>query len=134
MSLESDVLGALRSVEELADGQGCRGSFRFDPALEVFGGHFPGRPLLPGVFQLEMLRRVWLRWRGGEARISRVIKARFRRPALPSEEIIVELKLGKKPGTLRGKATRGGVCIASVALVLDTRPTSSREGEASEIL
>ena len=31
--------------------------FRFETDDPVFAGHFPGRPLLPGIFQLEMARR-----------------------------------------------------------------------------
>ena len=30
--------------------------FSFDPALPVFRGHFPGRPLVPAAFEVEGLR------------------------------------------------------------------------------
>ena len=50
---ESIQMARLGEVERQADG-GAVMMFRFAAEQPVFGGHFPGHPILPGVFQLEI--------------------------------------------------------------------------------
>ena len=48
-----DPMLLVTSVEELTPGEGIRASFYADPAREIFPGHFPGNPVLPGVYTVE---------------------------------------------------------------------------------
>ena len=41
------------SVEELVPGESIRTTFYVDPQMELFKGHFPGDPVLPGVYSVE---------------------------------------------------------------------------------
>jgi 3-hydroxyacyl-[acyl-carrier-protein] dehydratase len=84
---------ALIASRPAADKTAGTYTFCFKAEEPVFQGHFPGHPLLPGVFQIEMARMAaeWLT--GATLAIALVRKARFTRPLLPGEEIILELVL-----------------------------------------
>lgn len=42
-------------VKEIVEGQRIVASFFVDPAREIFKGHFPGAPVLPGVYTVECM-------------------------------------------------------------------------------
>ena len=42
-------------ITELAPGKRIQTVFYVDPALPVFEGHFPGNPVLPGVYSIEAM-------------------------------------------------------------------------------
>src|SRR5258706_9137264 len=79
--------------------------FRFSPDDPMFAGHFPGRPLLPGVFQLEMARM------GAEAilkcrlRVLEVVKAKFLRPILPAEIVSVSVSFSEEANMIQVRAS-----------------------------
>jgi 3-hydroxyacyl-[acyl-carrier-protein] dehydratase len=99
-SIQSARLG---DVERTADG-GAVLLFRFDAAQPVFAGHFPGHPILPGVFQLEMARLAAELVLGVALTVRVITKAKFRRPILPAETIRLELKLTESAGTTQARA------------------------------
>ena len=68
----------------------------FHPEEPFFAGHFPGRPLVPGVLLLEGLAQtmaygVRLSAPGGEVLLTGVEKARFRRPVGPGDTVTFEV-------------------------------------------
>jgi 3-hydroxymyristoyl/3-hydroxydecanoyl-(acyl carrier protein) dehydratase len=78
--------------------------FCFKSSDPVFAGHFPTRPILPGVFQLEMARMA-VEWVFDCPLVVREIsKSKFLRPILPEETIRLELKLSEKDGTIQARA------------------------------
>ncbi|MQY64203.1 MAG: 3-hydroxyacyl-ACP dehydratase FabZ [Calditrichaeota bacterium] len=100
---------------------------------EVFQGHFPGRPILPGVLILEALAQA-----GGFMLLNTVPdpntkliyftaidKARFRRPVIPGDQLILEvelLKLRLNCCKLAGKALVDGELAAEaemMAMIVD---------------
>lgn len=95
------MLGAPQSV---GDGVWSVG-FRFSEDDPTFRGHFPGRPILPGVYQIEIarcaaelvLRRSFV--------VKEIVKAKFLRPIIPGEVVKVELKLSEKADSIQARAT-----------------------------
>ena len=79
--------------------------FRFDPALPVFRGHFPGRPLVPAAFEVEMVRLAAERLTGRRWRIARIRAGKFTGPIAPGDSIVVSAVLARGDGTLGVKAT-----------------------------
>lgn len=78
--------------------------FRFAENDPTFSGHFPGRPLLPGVFQLEMARLA-VEWvLNSPVSVREITKAKFLRPILPAEIVRLELKLARKESTIEARA------------------------------
>jgi 3-hydroxyacyl-[acyl-carrier-protein] dehydratase len=78
--------------------------FRFPASDAVFAGHFPGHPLLPGVFQIEMTRGLAESVLGGKLVVRSVTKAKFLRPIIPGETVRVELKSTEKADTIQLRA------------------------------
>jgi 3-hydroxyacyl-[acyl-carrier-protein] dehydratase len=78
--------------------------FNFSPAEPTFTGHFPGRPILPGVFQLEIVRLAaeWLQQR--PLAVQEIAKAKFQRPILPGEILKLQLKLSEANGVISTRA------------------------------
>jgi len=60
--------------------------------LACWPGHFPGRPMLPGVVQVDWALREIERWRGRRPSFSAIEGLKFRRPVLPGESIVLELR------------------------------------------
>jgi 3-hydroxyacyl-[acyl-carrier-protein] dehydratase len=55
----------------------------------VLPGHFPGRPLVPGVLLLEQVALALRAWRG--QRLARVLEAKFLAPLLPEQVAVLRL-------------------------------------------
>jgi 3-hydroxymyristoyl/3-hydroxydecanoyl-(acyl carrier protein) dehydratase len=94
--------------------------FQFSAGDPTFNGHFPGRPILPGIFQLEMARVSAEAILNVPLAIVEVRKAKFQRPILPDEAVRVELKLSEKNGTIETRAnfSIGGEAAGETILFL----------------
>lgn len=86
-----------------------RARFRFAAALPVFIGHFPGQPLLPGVYQLaavaETARRAL-----GTLELVTIERAKWSAPAYPDTDLVVEAQWRERDG---GIVVDGTVSTAS---------------------
>lgn len=100
-----------------------------------FQGHFPDAPVMPGVLQIEALAQVGaiLALREFDDRTSKIPffsgieKARFRRPVVPGDTLIIEvvaLRIGSKVQKMRGECKVDGqiTAEAEIMCVLGDRP------------
>lgn len=78
--------------------------FRFGADDPTFAGHFPGSPILPGVFQLEMARAAAEWTLACTLTVREIAKAKFQRPILPGETVRLALKVSEADGTIRARA------------------------------
>ncbi len=78
--------------------------FNFSADDPVFAGHFPNRPILPGIFQLEIVRMAveWVQNR--PLAVGEIAKAKFQRPILPGETLKLNLKLSVAEGVISARA------------------------------
>jgi 3-hydroxymyristoyl/3-hydroxydecanoyl-(acyl carrier protein) dehydratase len=79
------------------------------PALP---GHFPGRPVVPGVVLLDRVAAALERWRG--QRIAGLPQVKFLRPLLPGQQ--AELVLSDDGGSVRFSIMIDGAPVAGGSL------------------
>jgi 3-hydroxyacyl-[acyl-carrier-protein] dehydratase len=96
-----------------------------------FQGHFPGQPIMPGVLIIEAMAQVAgvMAFRSGiEGRsvyFMSIDNAKFRRPVVPGDQVIMEIKVLKQRGNVwkfSGTATVEGKMVSEAeftAMVTD---------------
>ena len=114
-------------VEELVPGIRCAAVKWIDPEEPALGGHFPGRPILPGIFLIEAVAQaagVMLGASlgttappepGATPLLAAVNRFKFLHPVLPGQELrIVTTRLTEagKMACIEGKVTVNGVMVA----------------------
>lgn len=99
-SIREAVIGGLHRTD---DGVVAL-EFRFDASQPVFAGHFPGNPILPGVFQLEMARFTAEAGAEFPLIVREISKAKFRRPIRPEETIRMNVRLSELADGIQARA------------------------------
>ncbi|HEY6339206.1 MAG TPA: 3-hydroxyacyl-ACP dehydratase FabZ [Candidatus Sulfotelmatobacter sp.] len=108
-------------VEELEPGVRCVAVKFVDPANPIFAGHFPAKPILPGVLLIEAVAQtagvmlgssapqVTAGSGGGVALLAAVNRFKFLKPVTPGQTLRVETKKLTEAGQL--------VCIGGTVWV-----------------
>ncbi|NNE95431.1 MAG: 3-hydroxyacyl-ACP dehydratase FabZ [Acidimicrobiales bacterium] len=117
-------------LTELTPGERVRGLWRLSGDEWFFPGHFPERPVVPGVLQVEALAQTGAcavlaeeRFAGKIPYLAGVSGAKFRRPVEPGDTLELEVTFGRlsaRGGKGTGTATVDGVvtCAAELMVVL----------------
>jgi 3-hydroxyacyl-[acyl-carrier-protein] dehydratase len=119
-------------VEELEPGVRCVAVKLVDPANPIFAGHFPARPILPGIFLIEAVAqtagvmlgsaapqdadRTAGKSREGVALLAAVNRFKFLKPVTPGQKLRIETKKLTEIGRLvciGGTVWVGGEIVAS---------------------
>ena len=105
---------------------------------EFFSGHFPGRPIMPGVLITEAMAQtagvLLMRKpenRGMLAYIAEVDGLKFRRPVVPGDTLVMEaevVRLKKRFGKVRTRALVQGVVVAEAEMTFSLVPTGEAMG------
>jgi len=92
-----------------------------------FKGHFPGRPVMPGVLIIESMAQVGgvmmlspEENRGKLAYFMSIDNAKFRKPVVPGDQLILEVEAGKiksRTGQVHAKALVDGKVVAEADLM-----------------
>ena len=118
----SPLRRAIREALKRAEGQGDRLSrtFVFPPESLVFAGHFPGRPVLPGVVHV-IMAQLALEDAGLTSSLERIVQAKFLTPIGPGREIVMSCE---PQGRGRWKVVfeADGECVGRLDLALAESP------------
>ena len=79
-------------------------------------GHFPGRPIVPGVLLLEHVLDAARRWRGPGSRLAGLPAVKFLSPLLPEERF--DILLEEDGARIRFTCSVGARMLAQGALTL----------------
>jgi beta-hydroxyacyl-ACP dehydratase FabZ len=92
-----------------------------------FKGHFPGRPVMPGVLIIESMAQVGgvmmlspEENRGKLAYFMSIDNAKFRKPVVPGDQLILEVEAGKiksRTGQVHARALVDGKVVAEADLM-----------------
>ena len=98
-----DPMLLVTTVEDLAPGEYIKATFWVDPAREIFQGHFPKEPVLPGVYSVECMAQsadILLlsteRYAGKIPLFLGIDRVSFRRKILPGDTLEIRVKMGKE--------------------------------------
>ncbi len=114
-------------VTALEPGVSASGVWRLTGEEAFFGGHFPGRPTLPGVLMCEAIAQVGAialltddRYAGKLPLFGGLDKARFRRQVGPGDELTIDVemtRLSARAGKGTGRAGVDGELATSCELM-----------------
>jgi len=117
----------LDEVLEVEAGVSAKGRWHLTGDEAFFGGHFPGRPTLPGVLMVEAIAQLGAvavlqdpRFAGKLPLFGGVDSARFRRQVGPGDVLDLEITMGRmsaRAGKGSGSASVGGELACSADLL-----------------
>jgi len=120
--LKREVASCLGFVER--DGSTIAAACHFREELAVFAGHFPGAPLVPGVYLIEAARQAVERGLGRAVALAGVRDGRFVSPVRPGDGVELRIDLTEEGAgwEARVEVHRGEELAARLRLVLDREP------------
>lgn len=128
-----DPMLLIDTASELIPGQRVTASFRVDPAREIFRGHFPGEPVLPGVYTVEAMAQaadlVLMTkscYAGKVPLFLGIDHVRFRKKILPGDTLEIHAQLlSERPekaiASCRCQVLTGGECAAEAEVTIAMR-------------
>lgn len=128
-----DPMLLVTAVEELEPGSSIRATFYVDPAREIFRGHFPGEPVLPGVYTVECMAQTadilllsTERYAGKTPLFLGIDGVKFRRKILPGQTVEIRARLTRERpekaiATCSAEVYAGGELAASGDVTLAMR-------------
>ena len=98
-----DPMLLVDTVEELEPGERVRTTFWVDPDREIFQGHFPGDPVLPGVYTVECMAQTadilllsCTRYAGKVPLFLGIDAVKFRSKIVPGDTIEIRAELAQE--------------------------------------
>lgn len=98
-----DPMLLVSTVEELEPGVRITTTFHVDPEREIFKGHFPGEPVLPGVYTVECMAQAadilllsTERYMGKIPLFLGINNVRFQRKILPGDTLEIRAGLSSE--------------------------------------
>lgn len=79
----------------------------FDPSHEVFKGHFPQRPVVPGVLLMQTVRECFEDASGLNSTMITAGDLKFTNPVIPGKPVMIEISFTQKSESVFAVKSRG---------------------------
>lgn len=101
------------------DGRSGEAAVRFPPSAQVFAGHFPHRPILPGVVLIDTAVSIVAKISGRPLRLAALANVKFVSPVEADQEIRFAFRAEPDPAApgrirVKGRWSRGADKIAEM--------------------
>lgn len=113
-------------ILELEEGKSCTGLKNISITDPIFQGHFPDQHIYPGVLLIESMAQVGAfvilldeKNKGKKAYFTKIKNARFLKPVLPGDTVIIKTKLISQKlniGFAEAEAIVNGVLVAKAEI------------------
>ncbi len=113
-------------VTEVVPGKSCRGLKNVSANEAFFQGHYPGRPVMPGVLIIEAMAQAGAvlllslhKNEGAIPLIGSIDHVKFRRPVVPGDQLVTDIELlwqRNSYGCFRATATVDGQMAATMEM------------------
>ncbi len=116
--LKQEIKSSLQGIEEVSALKSCA-RFLFPKKFSGFKGHFPNKPILPGVCKIQAALLVLEARKHKNVRLTEIILAKFFAPVTFNEELIFNLEEEPKndtESTVTVKVSCGNKKIAELKL------------------
>lgn len=105
-----------------------KATVRVPAEAPYFDGHFPGRPILPGVVELMLALEALARQAQRPVALRGIAFARLRQLVVPGDVLDLEAREAE-PGRLRVELTRAGMAVANAEFVLGLPHAPNEHGQ-----
>ena len=111
-----------------------KASITLAPDAPYFAGHFPGRPILPGVIELALMAQTAARVSGRDDPLHTIPFARLRHVVAPGDRLELSARKGQD-GRIRVDVMRGDTVVANAALELGAlQPAAATAAQTTLVL
>lgn len=119
-TVREHMMANMRVVEASAETGRASGTFRTEKGFPGLGGHFPGRPLLPGIAMIGLAIALCESLICAPLQLVRVEKAKFLKPVLLGDTIRIDVEAACEQGDYRvsSRLTNGAGLVGKFAITL----------------
>lgn len=122
-----DPMLLISGVETLSPGASITAYFHADPQMEIFRGHFPGEPILPGVYSVECMAQAadllllsTRRYAGKLPLFLGIDRVRFHKKILPGD--VLQIRAG-----IASESVERGIVTCSAQVRVRGEPAAAGE-------
>ncbi len=100
--MEKGSLYKIISLEISDDKNTAKSIFTINPHNDIFKGHFPGNPVLPGVCMIQIIKDIVAQISGCDIMLNEANTIKFQNPVIPEEnaEITGDFKIRNEEGKI----------------------------------
>lgn len=101
------ILGLYSTEAFNTNEEGISAQIRLNPKHEIFKGHFPGKPIMPGVCMIQIIKELTERSLGSDLFLSIASNVKFMAIINPETNpiLIIDINLTELDGSIKIKST-----------------------------
>lgn len=96
--MKLDLLFNIQKIDEVKQAQNYSAKVSLKPSHSIFKGHFPGKPVLPGVCVIHIVKKIMERIFSKDLQLIKAHTIKFQSPVNPEENALLyfDIKIEKE--------------------------------------